>query len=536
MIKPSTRLIAAFWLAVGFVLFRLLYAITFTGASSGEVLVDLPGVRLSGIFSHVTLFGPVGADGLIRALTGALPFAVAILGFGIFSFFVGPEQIGKAALKTTSNFLRALGVGIAVLPALAEAAKRIFLALGYRSAPKRYALVPLLETAIARSNAVSEALIVRRRLDPLNGEVLISVNPTSEIRLKASDALLVRGATGSGKTTLLRSIAARALDPKRQGAVTVFGFDAIRNPQVAASFSKYVAQQPRDSFLDWKVNSSIETAWLSEGEAVKHAISAALAANPKLLVLDEPYASLDAESCEMLNLQLSQYREQGGILVIAEHETKRINIPAAQVLNLSAEVTPSLTPRTVALVGHDLVSEFEGTQINQGDLICVLGPNGVGKTSFLKRLLAHAKTHNLSARFIPERVEDLFLTQSLEEEFSLSDKLSKSKPGTTRTGFESLLPLNVGMLKTHPRDLSAGTKLVLALSIALALRPQLLLIDEPVKGLDGQTRMLMAEVLACVQETGCAVLFATHDEVFAATANKKIKPEGGVRQWSERAR
>jgi energy-coupling factor transport system ATP-binding protein len=92
------------------------------------------------------------------------------------------------------------------------------------------------------------------------------------------------------------------------------------------------------------------------------------------------------------------------------------------------------------------------------------------------------------------------------------------------------------MLITHPRDLSAGTKLVLALSIALALRPQLLLIDEPVKGLDTHTRSLMAEVLACVQETGCAVLFATHDQAFAAKANKRIELESGVRQWSGSAR
>ncbi len=536
MIKPSARLNAAFWLAVGFVLFRLVYAVTFTGASSGEVLVNLPGLRLGGIFSHVMLFGPIGADGLLRAITGALPFAAAILAFGVFSFFIGPEQIGRAAVKTKSNFLRAVGVGIAVLPAIAEAAKRIFLALGYRSAPKRFALVPLLETAIARANAISEALILEKRLDPLNDQVLISVDSNTQIRLSAKGALLVRGVTGSGKTTLLRSIAARALDKDRQGAVTVFGFDAITDTQSAASFSKYVSQQPRDSFLDWKVSSSLETAWLSEGEAVKQAISAALAANPKLLVLDEPFASLDAESCVALNHQLSEYRERGGILVIAEHETQRIDIPNAIELRLGTDPTPSIPARTVALVGRERVSEFEGTLINQGDLICVLGPNGVGKTTYLKRLLAHAKTKKLSVRFIPERVEDLFLTQSLANEFALSDKLSRSKPGTTQTAFESLLPLSDAMLITHPRDLSAGTKLVLALSIALALRPQLLLIDEPVKGLDSHTRSLMAEVLACVQETGCAVLFATHDQAFAAKANKRIELESGVRQWSGSAR
>lgn len=531
MIKPSTRLLAAIWLAVGFVLFRLVYAVIFTGASSGETLIDLPGLWLGGIFSHVTLFGPIGVDGLLRTVASALPFAVAIMAFGVLSFFIGPELIGRSALKTKSNFLRALGVGVAVLPALAEAARRIILALGYRSAPKRFALVPLLETAIARANAVSEALIIQERLDPRIDQVVISLDSDAEITLKASDALLVRGVTGSGKTTLLRSIAARALDKDRQGAVIVFGFDAVADPQAAASFSKYVSQQPRDSFLDWKVSSSLETAWLSEGEAVKQAISDALAANPRLLILDEPYASLDTESCTELNRQLAEYREQGGILVIAEHETQRIDIPNAKELRLGTQAQPSMPPRTLALVGRDRIIEFEGTKIHQGDLVCLQGPNGAGKTSYLKRLLAHAKTQRLDARYIPERVEDMFLAQSLEREFALSDRLSKSKTGTTQTAFESLLPLTDSMLISHPRDLSAGTKLVLALSIALALRPQLLLIDEPVKGLDGNTRSLMAEVLACVQETGCAVLFATHDQGFASIAKNKIELDSGVRQW-----
>ncbi len=536
MTKPSTRLLTAIWLAVGFVLFRLAYAITFTAASAGEVLLDLPGVRLGGIFSHVTLFGPIGVDGLLRTLSGAIPFTVAILAFGVFSYFVGPDLIGKAALKSRSNFLRALGVGISTLPAIAEAAQRISTALGYRSAPKRYALVPLLETAIARSNAVSEALLATASPQPVTSEILISLGDGQVVSLAPQEALIVRGATGSGKTTLLRSIAARPLAPNLQQSVTIFGFDARQDARAAASFSQYVAQQPRDSFLDWRVTESQETALLSEGEAVKHAISMALQNKPKLLILDEPYASLDDQSCAELNRQLVTYREQGGILVLAEHETRRVDIPTAKELFLSQDAAPEIPIRKPALVGSESLIEFEGTELKQADLVSLVGPNGVGKTTYLKRLLRAASKRKLAVRFIPERVEDLFLAQSLEEEFQLSDKLSKSKPGTTKTTFESLLPITQKLLETHPRDLSAGTKLVLALAIAISLRPQLLLIDEPVKGLDAGTRSLMAEVFGCVQETGCAIVFATHDQQFAAISSKRVELERRLEPWSKNVR
>ncbi len=536
MIKPSTRLIAAFWLAIGFVLFRVSYAITFTGATAGETLVELPGIKLAGIFSHVTLLGPIGLDGLVRSVLSALPFAIAILAFGVFSFFVGPEVIGKFALRSKSNFLRALGVGISVLPAIAESAQRISKALSYRSAPKRYALVPLLETAIARSSAVSEAMLPAAKVEPTSDRVAVSLEVGQSLELKPADALVVRGATGSGKTTLLRSIAVRPLELARQGQVNIFGFSALTDPKSAASFSKYVPQQPRDLFLDWKLDPALQTAWLSEGEAVKHAISLALEAQPKLLVLDEPYASLDDESCDELNKQLAEYRKQGGILVVAEHETRRINLPDANELHLGELAQPGPVPRLTAVVGSEKVAEFEGTVIQQADLISLAGPNGVGKTSYLLRLLASAKAQKLEVRFIPERVEDLFLSQSLNQEFELSDKLSRSKPGTTRATFESLLPVPKDLGITHPRDLSAGTKLALALSIALAFRPQLLLIDEPVKGLDANTRSLMTEVLGCVQETGCAIVFATHDARFASIANKRVELAKGVSEWLQSAR
>lgn len=545
MTKPSSRLIASLWLAIGFVLFRFIYAFVFTGASAGQALLDLPGIRLGGIFSHVRLFGPIGDHGLATVLQSAIPFMLTILAFGVLSYFVGPEEISRFALKSRSNFTRALGVSLSTLPALAEAAKRIFEALSYRSAPKRYLAIPLFETAIERANAISQNLTATQQPVGLAQHVLIhqlgiDQQASGPVQLEPGDALLITGATGSGKTTLLRSLAARPLALTRQLQVEVFGHDAQQNPAAIAALTQYVPQQPRDTFLNWRVDpeeilklgislTGTEMAKLSEGEAVRFAIAKALARKPKLLVLDEPYAALDDQAVAWLNKVLSDFRATGGVVVIAEHDLSRIDLVGAKILSLGAQdsaVSEWVKPKPTT--GAQLL-KFEGHSISSGEMVCLLGANAVGKTSFLKRLLKFASTGSLPTRFVPERVEDLFLGQTLAQEMALSDKLSKSRPGVTKETFDSLIPDSESLLETHPRDLSSGTKLALALSIAIAQRPKLLLIDEPVKGLDQATRLQMAQVLGCVQEMGCAIVFATHDKNFAALADRVVEIQGQVR-------
>ena len=545
MTKPSSRLIASLWLAIGFVLFRFIYAFLFTGASAGQTLLNLPGLRLGGIFSHVRLFGPVGYEGLVNVLETAVPFTLTILAFGVLSYFVGPEEVSRFALTSKSNFLRALGVSLSTLPALAEATKRIFQALSYRSAPKRYLAVPLFETAIERANSISQNLTSLQQPVCLATNVLIfqvsSEQHSSDlVQLDPGDALLVTGATGSGKTTLLRSLVARPQALDRQLRVEVFGYDAQGNAAAVAALTQYVPQQPRDTFLSWRVApeelsklgislTGSETAALSEGEAVRFAIAKALLRKPKLLVLDEPYAALDDQAVTWLNQVLGEFRAAGGIVVVAEHDLSRINLPAAKHLSLGQHQGVAGDWVKPKVVGGDQLLEFEGQSISAGEMVCLLGANAVGKTSFLKRLLRFANVQSLPTRLVPERVEDLFLGQTLSQEFSLSDRLSKSRPGVTKETFDSLIPNSEALLHTHPRDLSSGTKLALALSIAIAQRPKLLLIDEPVKGLDQTSRVQMAQVLGCVQEMGCAIVFATHDKNFAALADRVIEIRGQVR-------
>ena len=64
--------------------------------------------------------------------------------------------------------------------------------------------------------------------------------------------------------------------------------------------------------------------------------------------------------------------------------------------------------------------------------------------------------------------------------------------------------------------------MALAIALQLAWKPQVVLIDEPTRGLDALARTAMAEVLRCVAETGTAVLFASHDEAFVADLGCRV--------------
>jgi energy-coupling factor transport system ATP-binding protein len=63
---------------------------------------------------------------------------------------------------------------------------------------------------------------------------------------------------------------------------------------------------------------------------------------------------------------------------------------------------------------------------------------------------------------------------------------------------------------THPRDLSRGQQAALAIAIQLSHKPSVLLLDEPMRGLDEAARHALVEVVACVVESGTAIVVASH--------------------------
>jgi energy-coupling factor transport system ATP-binding protein len=75
----------------------------------------------------------------------------------------------------------------------------------------------------------------------------------------------------------------------------------------------------------------------------------------------------------------------------------------------------------------------------------------------------------------------------------------------------------------HPRDLSEGQRLELALAVILAGGPEVLLLDEPTRGLDYGAKRRLAEVLSRLARAGTTIVLATHDvEMVAECADRVI--------------
>lgn len=92
--------------------------------------------------------------------------------------------------------------------------------------------------------------------------------------------------------------------------------------------------------------------------------------------------------------------------------------------------------------------------------------------------------------------------------------------GTCRALVSELLPGVPDDI--HPRDLSEGQRLALALALVLTARPPLLLLDEPTRGLDYAAKGRLVGVLRRLAAEGHAIILATHDVELAAELADRV--------------
>lgn len=181
------------------------------------------------------------------------------------------------------------------------------------------------------------------------------------------------------------------------------------------------------------------------------------------------------------------------------------------------------------------------SEIHEGDIVAVMGRNGAGKSSLLKAvagvnpvqsgkirvlgidpILLHGKQRRQNIGFIPQEPSDLLYGQSVQIECEQADQDNELTAGTTYSVLEQLVPGISG--STHPRDLSEGQRLGLALSVVISSNPSILILDEPTRGLDYEAKSQLTRILIQFAATfGKAVVLATHDvELVAELANRVI--------------
>jgi energy-coupling factor transport system ATP-binding protein len=110
---------------------------------------------------------------------------------------------------------------------------------------------------------------------------------------------------------------------------------------------------------------------------------------------------------------------------------------------------------------------------------------------------------------LPQQSADLLYLETVDEECAAGGP-------DTRAVLDTLSPGIPG--DQHPRDLSEGQRLALALSLVLAGRPPVVLLDEPTRGLDYRAKRALATILRRLAAEGRTVLVSTHDVEFTALA------------------
>lgn len=196
--------------------------------------------------------------------------------------------------------------------------------------------------------------------------------------------------------------------------------------------------------------------------------------------------------------------------------------------------SPLLVARGVTVTHGPHVAVREvGLTLSTGRVTVLMGRNGSGKSSLIWALQGSGKRRSGDVHvdgadpadlspaqrrtrvgLVPQTAADLLYLETVDEECAAADGGADAQTGTCRGLLDRLAP---GVdAATHPRDLSEGQRLALALAIVLTARPPVVLLDEPTRGLDYAGKAELARIVADLAADGHAVLLATHDVEFAA--------------------
>lgn len=307
------------------------------------------------------------------------------------------------------------------------------------------------------------------------------------------------------------------------------------------------------------------TAELSGGQKQMVTLAAVLALRPKLLLLDEPTAQLDpvAEK-NFLHALFRINRELGITVVVATHAPEsmvdyatgcsRLGAHGIEPVSLDAfrEPAPEKHRAPSACSGDaeqaasgrsarvdapavkvsdafyryarevDWVLRGCNLAVRPGGVHAIVGGNGSGKSTLLRLVAGVFKPERgkvscaLSAAqaLLPQDPKALFVCDTVHEELH---------EWQMRCGYDDDAVCRIadafglgGFAARHPYDLSGGQQQKLALAKVLLTDPELLLLDEPTKGLDAPSKCEVADALVGLAARGKTIVLVTHDLAFAS--------------------
>jgi energy-coupling factor transport system ATP-binding protein len=397
------------------------------------------------------------------------------------------------------------------------------------------------------------------------------------------------GPSGSGKSTLVRALA--GLVPhfhggRFSGRVEVAGLDTRRaRPAELARTVGTLFQDPEDQVVFTRVKAEVAfglenvgtpppeigpralealdsvgaahlaerpVAELSGGELQRVCLASVLALRPQLLLLDEPTSQLDPDGAEAA-IELA--RSSGAAVVVSEQRPERVLDACDRVLFVEdgrlredglpdawlprEGVLPHAEPSGEPVCRLEDVSfaygelpllTGESLTVGRGEIVALIGPNGSGKTTLAK--LAAGLLEPGAGRvegegracYLSQDPGRYLVADRADEEVALAvdGDLGRARRALADVGLE-------GFAERHPRDLSSGERERVALASVLVAEPELLVLDEPTRGVDPVRKDELVALLR-EQARSRATLVVTNDHLFASAVADRVVSTAPLRE------
>ena len=179
-------------------------------------------------------------------------------------------------------------------------------------------------------------------------------------------------------------------------------------------------------------------------------------------------------------------------------------------------------------------------KIKKAEHFCILGGNGAGKSTMLSvaagllkpyrgkvilngkpiERLSKSELYKKNIALLPQDPKSVFTENSLLEDmraFGKTMEISENELNGSISEITEMLGLGQ-LLDSHPLDMSGGEQQKAALAKLLLSEPQVLLLDEPTKGIDAFSKQTLIDIIINLKKKGVTVVTVTHDVEFAAAA------------------